>query len=416
MSEVERLEADLPGRRRGRWRPAVVTLLVVVIAVLTPLGVLARWMHDEVADTERYVESVAPLASDPAIQAAVTDRITAEITSRLRIQAVTEDAVDALADRGLPPLAASSLSALSGPLADSVEGFVRDQVAEMVASDRFRTAWEEANRQAHTQLVAVLTGEDTDLVQVGDDAVSVDLAPVVDAVKQRLIDRGFTLAERLRAVEARFTIFRSEDITQAQSAFRLLSTLNTVLPVLVLVLLALAVAIARRRRRAVIAAMLAIAASMLLLGVALNAFRAVYLDALPSDLPVDAAAAVYDTLVRFIRVGLRAVLALALAVAFVAWVSGPGTAPVALRRGTGGAVGWVRSGGERAGLDTGRFGELLGTYRAAIRGAVLGLALLLYAMADHPSAGFTVTLLGVAAVLLLIVELLSRTAPAPPSS
>jgi len=235
---------------------------------------------------------------------------------------------------------------------------------------------------------------------------------VVDAVKQRLIDRGFTLAERLPTIETQFTIFQSDDITKAQNAFRVLSALNTVLPVLLLVMLGVAMWLARRRRATLIATMLAVAASMLLLGVTLNAFRIVYLDAVPTDqIPVEAAAAVYDTLVWFIRVNLRALLVLSLAVAFIAWVSGPGGTALTLRRGAGGAFARVRSGGERIGVNTGRFGEFLGTYKVAIRGGVLGIALLGYAMADHPTAEFTIGLLVVAAVILLVVELLAR----PPS-
>ena len=195
----------------------VVTVLIIVMAVLAPLSVVARWAHDTVSDTDRYVETVAPLASDPAVQAAVIDRITTEITTRLQVDAVTDQAVDALADRGLPPLASASLKALSGPLADAINGFVEKQVTALVESDAFQTAWEEANRQAHTQMVAVLTGKDTDQVEITDNAVSINLATMIDTVKQRLIDRGFTLAERLPAVDAQFTIFQSDDITKAQT-------------------------------------------------------------------------------------------------------------------------------------------------------------------------------------------------------
>jgi hypothetical protein len=395
--------------RAGWWRPVVATVLIVVIAILTPLGVIARWAHNEVADTDRYVESVTPLASDPAVQAAVTDRVTQEIIDRLQIEAVTQQAIDGLSERGLPPLAAQSLTALGGPLADSIQGFIHDQVAQLVESDQFETAWIEANRRAHTQLVAVLTGKDSDLVEITNNAVNINLAPVIDAVKERLVGRGFTLAERLPTVDAQFTIFQSDDITKAQGAFRMLSALNTLLPILLLVLLAVAVGVARNRRTALIAAMLAVAGSMLLLGVALNAFRMIYLDAIPTDqIPVEAAASIYDTLVWFIRLNLRAILVLTLAVAFVAWISGPARTAVTVRRGTTGVIARTRSGGERIGVNTGRFGEALGTYKVAIRGAVLGLALVVYAMADHPTGGFTLWIVVIAGVILLVVELLSR--------
>ncbi|HEU5038356.1 MAG TPA: hypothetical protein VFT70_15215 [Nocardioides sp.] len=427
-AEIERLRAERVAaapaapaapERTGWWRPVVVTVLVALIAVLTPLGVVARWAHNEVADTDRYVESVAPLATDPDVQAAVTNRITTEIVTRLQVKAVTDQAIQALSDRGLPPLAATSLQALGGPLSDAIEGFIHDQVARLVESDAFQTAWEQANREAHTQMVAVLTGKDTDLVQISNNAVSVNLATVIDTVKQQLIDRGFTLAERLPAVDAQFTIFQSADITKAQNAFRILSAVNTWLPILILVLLAVAMAVARSWRRTLVATMIAVAVSMLLLGVVLNGFRVVYLDALPSDADQAAAGAIYDTLVWFIRVNLRAILVLTLAVAFVAWVSGPSTTAARVRRGTSRAIGSVRQGGERAGLDTGRFGVVLHENKGVIRGVVLGLGLVAYAMADHPTPGFTIALVVVAAVVLLLVELLSR-APAaldagPPS-
>ena len=428
-AEVERLKAEQDElarpRRTGWWRPVVVTILVVLIAVLTPLGVVARWAHNEVADTDRYVESVAPLASDPAVQAAVTDRITTEITTRLQIEKVTDQAINALSQRGLPQPAATSIKALGAPLSGAITSFIHDQVANLVASDAFQTAWEAANREAHTQMVAVLTGKDTGAVQVSDNAVTVNLATVIDAVKKQLVDRGFALAERLPAVDAQFTIFQSADITKAQTAFRLLNSLNTWLPILILVLLAVAIVIARNRRRTLIATMLAVAASMLVLGVLLNAFRVVYLDALPTEVNQDAAAAIYDTLVWFIRLNLRAILVLTLVVAFVAWVSGPSPAALTMRRGTTHVIGAVRSGGERAGLDTGRFGAFLYVNKAVIRGAVLGLGLLLYVMRDHPTPTFTIALVVGVAVVLLLVELLSRPpaavepgspAPSPPST
>ncbi|MBZ5738233.1 hypothetical protein [Nocardioides mangrovi] len=412
-AEVERLK----GRRTGWWRPVVATLLIVVMAILAPLSVVARWAHDTVSDTDRYLETVAPLASDPAVQAAVTDRITTEIVTRLQVDDVTQQAVDALSDQGLPPLAASSLQALASPLSDAIEGFVHDQVQKLVESDEFETAWTEANRQAHVQMVAVLTGKDTDTVQITDNAVSINLATLIDTVKQRLIDRGFTIAERLPTVNAQFTIFQSDDITKAQTAFRLLNAINTWLPILALLCLIGAVAVARSWRRTLVAGALALALSMLLLGAGLNLGREVYLNAVPTDqLPLDAAAAIYDQLVHFIRLALRALLVVALAVAFVAWVTGPERAPTALRSGTSRAIGVARSGGERAGLDTGRLGVALATYKTQIRVGVLGLALLLYVMRDHPTGSFAIWLLVIAAVILLVVELLARppATPTPP--
>ncbi len=126
------------GRRTGAWRPWVAGVLIAIGALLAPLSIVATWAHDEVADTDRYVASVAPLASDPAVQDAVIARITTEIFDRLDVEAVTQEAVDALAAQGLPPRVADNLAALSTPLANGVRSFVTDRVAAIVKSPTFQ--------------------------------------------------------------------------------------------------------------------------------------------------------------------------------------------------------------------------------------------------------------------------------------
>jgi hypothetical protein len=154
---------------------------------------------------------------------------------------------------------------------------------------------------------------------------------------------------------------------------------------------------------------LVVAASRLLLGALLNAFRIVFLAAVPADqLPPDAAAAIYDQVVQFIRFNLRAVLVLFLAIAVVAWVTGPEPAPTAVRRAGTRAFDVVRHGSDRAGLDTGVFGEALGRYKNVIRAVIGGAVIVVYVMAAHPTGSFTLWLLAIALLVLVFVEVLAR--------
>ena len=431
-AEVARLEAELgvrpsagadagatvpspPAAPRGGgwWRGPVVVVCLVLSAVLAPLALVATWAHDEVSDTDRYLETVAPLAKDPAVQSAVSDRITEELLTRLDVRAVTDEAVDALAAQGLNGRVTTSLKSLGTPLANAIENFVGTQVQRVVASDAFTDAWVEVNREAHGQMVAVLTGETGGAVEVEGAAVKLNLAALIEGVKQRLIDAGFELAERIPEVQATFTLFESADLAKAQTLFRVLDGLARALPIAALILFVTAVLVSRRRRRTLVAGSLVIAGSMLLLGLALNAFRVLYLDAIPTDsLPADAAGVIYDQLVHFIRLNLRAVLVLFLAIAAVAWVSGPDPAPVSVRRGATRAFDVVRHGSDRAGLGTGRVGEFLGRYRGPIRALVAGLVVVVYVLTDHPTGGSTIKLLAVAALVLVIIEVLARE-PAP---
>ena len=149
------------------------------------------------------------------------------------------------------------------------------------------------------------------------------------------------------------------------------------LPVVALLLLALGVYVARGHRRALIGAGLGLAASMLVLAAGLLIFRSVYLSSVPNDvLPADAAAALFDTLVRFIKEGLRTILVVGLVVAAGAFLTGPSVTAVRIRRAFSSGLGWVRQSGEHAGLRTGPVGTWTYAHRKGLRICAVSLAAL----------------------------------------
>jgi hypothetical protein len=401
--------------RRQRWRSVVATLLIVIGCILAPLSVVAVWTKNLVTDTDRYVTTVAPLARDPAIQSAVADKVTAEIFARLDVPAITNQAVDALAERGLPPLVATQLHALSGPLSSGVESFVRTEVGKVVASDAFVNAWVTANRAAHTALVAALTGQTGEGVTIANDTVSINLGPFIQEVKQRLIENGFELASRIPDINPSFTVLQSDAITKARGAFNLLNALGNWLPVIALILLALGVYVAKDHRRALMGAGLGLAAGMLSLGLGIALFRTIYLNALPLGvLTPDAAASFYDTLVRFLRLGLRTVLVFGLIVALAGFFTGRSITAVRARAGLSRGIAWLRGGAEKAGFRTGPVGAWVYTYKRVLRIAVLGIAALVLVFWDQPTGRVIIGITLGVLVALVIIEFLGRPpSPAP---
>jgi len=401
--------------RRQRWRSVVATLLIVIGCILAPLSVVAVWTKNLVTDTDRYVTTVAPLARDPAIQSAVADKVTAEIFARLDVPAITNQAVDALAERGLPPLVATQLHALSGPLSSGVESFVRTEVGKVVASDAFVNAWVTANRAAHTALVAALTGQTGEGVTIANDTVSINLGPFIQEVKQRLIENGFELASRIPDINPSFTVLQSDAITKARGAFNLLNALGNWLPVIALILLALGVYVAKDHRRALVGAGLGLAAGMLALGLGIALFRTIYLNALPLGvLTPDAAAVFYDTLVRFLRLGLRTVLVFGLIVALAGFFTGRSITAVRARAGLSRGIAWLRGGAEKAGFRTGPVGAWVYTYKRVLRIAVLGIAALVLVFWDQPTGRVIIGITLGVLVALVIIEFLGRPPnPAP---
>jgi transposase InsO family protein len=429
-SELERLRAEVaslraqvrqgggdrvPAARRRQWRTLVATLLIVVACVLAPLSMVAVWTRNQVTNTDRYVATVSPLARDPAIQAAIADQITSQVFTYIDVRGLTTQAVTALTERGtLPPRVADQLQAFAVPIANGVESFTRDQVGKVVASDAFADAWVQANRVAHQELVKALTGEGGGAITVQNDTVSVNLAAFIQTVKQQLVAAGFTLAERIPEVNASFVLFQSKDITRARSAFNLLNTLGVWLPIVTLVLLVLGVYVARDHRRALVGAGLGVAAGMLLLALALAVFRSIYLDAVPASvLPHDAAAVLYDTIVRFLRAGLRTVLVLGLVVAAGAFLTGTSVTAVRSRQSLARAIGWLQGGATRAGLRTGPVGTWVGAHKRALRIGAVVVAALALVFWSRPTGKVVIGLALALLVVLAIIEFLGR--PAQPT-
>src|ERR671919_870643 len=99
-------------RATTRW---IVTIVLAVLASLLALvAIVARYARSEVLDTDRYVATVGPLASDPAVQEVVAARVSDRIIGRLDVEELTSDALDALVDAGAPDI----VTGLAAPISD----------------------------------------------------------------------------------------------------------------------------------------------------------------------------------------------------------------------------------------------------------------------------------------------------------
>ncbi|MEU6818303.1 hypothetical protein [Streptomyces sp. NPDC046860] len=391
QERVDALEGR-PAPVRHRTRSVCAIVLIVLGCLLAPLGLVAAWTADLADDTDRYVATVAPLARDPAVQDAVADRVTGVLMSHLDLADLLKEV--APADR---PVLEKGLGALGSSLEDALSGFVRDKAREVVASETFARLWTDANRQIHTAVDKALTGSGGGAVRIEGDAVTIDLAPVIEQVKDKLAGSGLKAAEKIPDVHTDFTVLRTEKVADLQSYFRLLQLAGVWLPVIAALLLAGGVLAAVRRRRALVAAALATAFTALLLGLGLTVFRAFYLDALPAGVSQPAAGAVYDTLTRFLRTAVRAVVALGVVVALASWISGPGRRARAVRQIWHAGLGAARTQTGRLGLRTGPVGPFVHRHRHWIGWLLAAAAIIAFVLWPHPT-GWVV--LGLALALL----------------
>lgn len=398
--------AAVTGARHGRWRAPVAAVAIVLGCVLAPVSVLGVWAAGQVSNTDRYVANVTPLIADPPIQAALSAKITSAITSQLDVNALVGQAAGQLSHSNVPRLSAL-LKNFSEPIASGVNGLVGTAVARVVASPAMARVWVQANRTAHAGLVKVLSGQGNGAVGVVDGKVTISLGPFITEAEQALAKQGFTLAAKLPAVNPTFALFEAPDLSKAQAGYRLLTTLKWVLPFLSIALLAAGVYAARGRRRALLGAALGLAGSMIVLAAALAIARAVYLNSVPqSTLPPDAAALLYDTLVRFVKDGLRLLLVIGLVIAAGAFLTGPSGAAVQTRKAVTSGIGWLRERGERAGLNPGPVGAWTRANKRLLRIGVVALAALIFVFWGQPTLAVAIWIVVLLLVALGLIELI----------
>lgn len=385
--------------RRHRARSFLSALLIVVACVLAPLGAIAVWASDVVGDTDRYVATMAPLASNPDVQAALETRITDAVMQHIDIATLLGDV--APADR---PRLEQALGALGGPITSGISDLVHSTTARFVTSPAFATIWTELNRRAHDAVDNALTGNSRSAVKLTDNAVTIDLAPVIDQVKQQLVGAGLSVAAKIPEIHTSFTVVQSKDVGKIKTGFRLLQLMGNWLPVIALLLAAGGILLAAARRRALLATALGVAAAMAVLGIGLAVFRTVYLNALPPNVSSAAAGAVYDALIRFLRVGIRTVITLGVLVAVGAWLSGPNTWAVRVRTAWRSAIGAVRAG---SGLPGGPVGPWVNRFKPWLTWGAVAAGAVAFVLWPHPTAMVTFWLALAVVLVLAVVEFLA---------
>ncbi|MFI1970472.1 hypothetical protein [Streptomyces cinnamoneus] len=412
-AEYERLHRAATMRHR-RARYVCASVLLVLAFVLAPLAVLATWVNSQVSDTDRYVQTVAPIASEPSVQKTVTDRLTARVVSNVDVDGITSALGQALAKTNAPPAVADKASLLAGPLKNAVTTAVRDVVNKVVESDQFADLWNIANRRAHAAVVKTLTGEGNSAVQAQGNTIVLDVGTVVDNVKQRLVDQGYQKAADIPDVDKTVPLLQTDKLNKAQDAMRLLDIVGTWLPVTTLVLAALAVWTAPSHRVALMTTGIGVGVMMIVLLIGLAVMRRVYLDSVPTTvLPADAAGDIYDTLVRFLRDSTRTLLVLAVITTVAAYLYGPGRGARFLRSATGrgcGAAGRALAG---SGIRTGATGRWLDDHRAWTTGVVIAGGALALVLWNYPTAACVALVLGIVVLVLLLLGVLAAASGAP---
>ncbi|MFJ8230055.1 hypothetical protein ACIQ9E_08865 [Streptomyces sp. NPDC094448] len=262
-------------------RSLLSTVLIALVAVLTPLSALAVWADREIGDTDGYVAAMAPLAADPEVRNAVADRITDRVTAEL-----------ARRGGGSGEGSSGEGGSGSGAAGDAeLRQLVHDAVLSFAATEAYRTAWNTVNQAAHTAVENALTSFD-------GRTASVDLAPVAEELKARLSRDGVPYADRIPVGDTRTVVLESDRLGAARGVFDGLQHAGIALPLLTVVLALWALLLVPRGLPE-LALALAVGGALLLAAVAL--VRQLTLGDPPMALNRPAAGAAFDALTASLR-------------------------------------------------------------------------------------------------------------------
>jgi hypothetical protein len=386
------VEAEAAAKKgHGRVRRVFAWVLVVVACILAVVSVVVVFGRNELLNTDTYVSTVTPLASNPAIQSEVATRVSEALIARTDLSERVKNA--------LP----SAAGFLVTPITSQVQNVAYSIALKLVQSDQFQKIWVTANRASHKQLVAVLTGSNQGSVSTKNGKVTVDLSQVETQLKQRLDGKGITVFNKVPAVKGlNLVLFQSDQLVRFQRVTRLLNKVALILPILTLLLFAAGVILTKDRRRGLVRATVGLALSMGIMLTVIAVARNQYLNSLSPSQSKAANAAAIDTVSAPLQDTIRATLFLALLITVIAIVAGIPS----VRR-------WVTEREQPSWLADGPFHNFLAGHRRGLQWASLAVGLFVLVVWDEPTTRVAVIVVLITLAVIGLVGVLAGRRPDP---
>jgi hypothetical protein len=398
--EKEALQRELEKSETGKsgsfpWRNFLAWILIILAFVTAIAAPLASWSHDYLLDTDRFVETVAPLIKEDALSQAISERAANELIEGLQV----EDLLTSV----LP----DEITFIAGPISNGVETLAQKSAKAILTSDQFYWIWERILRFAHSSAVSAVRGEGALTVTEQGDIV-LDLGELLQNLKERLVESGLGFLEKVPVPRDAGTVvlFTAEELGIARGGVHFIDTLNWILPALALLFFAAAVVLSTDRRRFLmisgIGTALALAISLLAINFTENQLLGrleVQTNFLAAELIWNR---VFQNLVR-IQAG---ILALGVVVATGSAVAGPYGWAVWLRGKTAHLFESWRDRRQRGVKEAGPVGSFVEAHKMALRVGGLVVAIIVLLLLPHLTATAVIVAAITLLVYLVVIELL----------
>lgn len=387
--------------RRAPLRSVASVVCLVLAAVLTVPAVIGFWGARTLIDTERYVATVGPLASEPDVQDAIVASISDSFKKNVDVATLVTTTFGPLIDD--KQLLAQLVPIVQG----AVDSFVTNAAEQLVRSDQFQDLWAKSNAVLQEQAVRFIEG-DTTALKLVDNQVVLDTAPLIELVKEKLVSSGLGMVSQLQipGAQRQIVLMTSDELAQARTIYGFAKPVATWLIGLVALVYLGAVLLARRRPRMILAVGVALLLTSFALGFALAFGQVTISDSLQDTVFGPASTVFYTTILAYLDDSWRALFVLGLVLALGGLLAGSNRVGTSIR-------GYLRHGLEGAGAQAALrvdalapVGAWVGRYQTALRWAsvVLGGVVLFWGLA--PTAGRVWGSAALVAALVAVISLL----------
>ena len=318
-------------RRISAW------VLVVLACILIPISVISVWAIRTVTNTDQYVATMAPLATNPVVVNHLAEKATDELFSTHYVQNKITSVLPKAAKPIIPPVVAQ------------VKAYTNQLALKVFESPKFAQLWDALNRHTHAAVINILTGKQTPLQKklAKAGAVAVNLSPALGNLIDEADAHGVTLFDPLRAIVTQgnglnLTIVSKQQVQQYSGIFNLVVKLKWAVPIIALVLALIGILVGVDHRKVVLRMAVGVSLMTLLLLAVLSLGRSRFLSvATKNNFDSGVAAAIWDTLLRYLKADLRWMVLVAVLVAIAMWLIGPARYAVWVRAHVAQAARWV---------------------------------------------------------------------------
>jgi Short C-terminal domain len=217
-----------------------VRILVVLATILAFLAILTSWVDRQALDTDQWVDTSGRMLEDKEISDAVANYAVDQLYANVDVAGLLK--------QKLP----KDLKQVASPVSAGVREFATRAAEQALQAPRVQQLWKDANRAAHTQLLAILEG-DNEVVTTENGKVVLDLRPIVLELADR-IGLKSQVEDKLPSDVGQLEVADAQQLQTARTITQIIKGLAWLFSLGTLVLFALAAYLAKGRRWMVVLA------------------------------------------------------------------------------------------------------------------------------------------------------------------